>query len=159
MAVAVFRSINPIVGVITPVPTTTITTTTTKTLASTMASSSSSSSGIFLLNGGQRIRVPNPRDVFIVGISCSGSIVRNGNKHDYSFTRNKNDKLVIVLEVVQLVDRSRGNQSHSQDVPSLSGLVRNKEKRNLRYIYYQKKETKRKRKTNNIKSSSESSLV
>ena len=48
--------------------------------------------------------------MFIVGISCSGSIVRNGNT--VILWHGTNDKLVIALEVVQSA-RNGGDTSTS----------------------------------------------
>ena len=49
--------------------------------------------------------------MFIVGISCSGSIVRNGNT--VILWHGTNDKLVIALEVVQSARNGDGATSTS----------------------------------------------
>ena len=101
------------------------TATTTKAPASS-SSSSSSSSGNFLLGGVQRIRAPTSQDV----LCGRGGAVNHhrGNilfrqycaarKHDYYSAKNNKEKLVIALEVVQLVRAGGDGTSSTGTNPS-----------------------------------------
>jgi len=101
------------------------TATTTKAPASS-SSSMTSSSGNFLLGGVQRIRAPTPQDV----LCGRGGAVNHhrGNilfrqycaarKHDYYSAKNKKEKLVIALEVVQLVRAGGDGTSSTSTNPS-----------------------------------------